>query len=153
MEESQLNQPQFNQQEKTRTQEMAEALQLTRVRIREQLSRTSNERYRLLLNTELQQIDSELAELKGAPELAAANPQESTTEMPPAGAIRELWNYQNLVNRVVDAFGDEIKASRWLSLPNSELNGETPLQTAQRSGYDTQALEPILTRIEHGIYS
>ncbi len=40
-----------------------QALQMTRARIREQLSRTSNERYTLLLNTELQQIDSELAKL------------------------------------------------------------------------------------------
>jgi hypothetical protein len=40
-----------------------QALQLTRARIREQLSRTSNERYTLLLNTELQQIEGELAKL------------------------------------------------------------------------------------------
>jgi hypothetical protein len=40
-----------------------QALTLTRARIREQLSRTSNERYTLLLNTELQQIDGELAKL------------------------------------------------------------------------------------------
>ncbi len=40
-----------------------QALQLTRARIREQLSRTSNERYTLLLNSELQQIDGELAKL------------------------------------------------------------------------------------------
>ena len=40
-----------------------QALQLTRARIREQLSRTSNERYTLLLNTELQQIESDLAKL------------------------------------------------------------------------------------------
>ena len=40
-----------------------QALTLTRARIREQLSRTSNERYTLLLNTELQQIDSELTKL------------------------------------------------------------------------------------------
>lgn len=40
-----------------------QALTMTRARIREQLSRTSNERYTLLLNTELQQIDGELAKL------------------------------------------------------------------------------------------
>ena len=40
-----------------------QALKMTRARIREQLSRTSNERYTLLLNTELQQIDDELAKL------------------------------------------------------------------------------------------
>ena len=40
-----------------------QALQMTRARVREQLSRTSNERYTMLLNTELQQIESELAKL------------------------------------------------------------------------------------------
>lgn len=40
-----------------------QALKLTRARIREQLSRTSNERYTQLLNTELQQIDGELTKL------------------------------------------------------------------------------------------
>jgi hypothetical protein len=71
---------QIDQQEQIRAQEIADtkerqgrlkaeearkvqALQLTRARIREQLARTSNERYTLLLNTELQQIDGELSKL------------------------------------------------------------------------------------------
>ncbi len=40
-----------------------QALKLTRARICEQLARTSNERYTQLLNTELNQIDGELAKL------------------------------------------------------------------------------------------
>ena len=40
-----------------------QALQMARARVREQLSRTSNERYTMLLNSELQQIESELAKL------------------------------------------------------------------------------------------
>lgn len=40
-----------------------QALKMTRARIREQLSRTSNERYTVLLNTELQQIESDLEKL------------------------------------------------------------------------------------------
>ena len=40
-----------------------QALKLNRARICEQLQRTSNERYTTLLNTELQQIDGELAKL------------------------------------------------------------------------------------------
>jgi len=44
-------------------QRKVQALKLTRARICEQLARTSNERYTLLLNTELQQIDGELAKL------------------------------------------------------------------------------------------
>lgn len=63
----------------------------------------------------------------------------------------EMTRYRALVSRVVEAFGDEIKASRWLSLPNRDLDGRTPLQAVQANGYDIQVLEPILTRIEHGI--
>jgi hypothetical protein len=62
-----------------------------------------------------------------------------------------MASYRALVARVVDAFGDEIKASFWLSLPNKDLNGETPLQAARESDYDPQVLEPILIRIEHGV--
>lgn len=40
-----------------------QALKLNRARICEQLSRTNNERYTTMLNTELQQIDGELAKL------------------------------------------------------------------------------------------
>ena len=75
-----VEEQQIDQQEQIRTQEVVDekerlgrlkaeqsrqvqALMLTRARIREQLSRTSNERYTLLLNTELQQIDGELAKL------------------------------------------------------------------------------------------
>ena len=71
---------QVSQQEQIRTQEIVDekerlgrlkaeelrqiqALKLTRARICEQIARTSNERYTLLLNSELQQIDGELAKL------------------------------------------------------------------------------------------
>jgi len=71
---------QIDQQEQIRSQEVVDererlgrlkaevarkvqSLQLTRARIREQLSRTCNERYTLLLNAELQEIDGELAKL------------------------------------------------------------------------------------------
>jgi uncharacterized protein (DUF2384 family) len=63
----------------------------------------------------------------------------------------EMVRYRALVSRAVDAFGDEIKASRWLSMPNQDLSGQTPLQAVQTSGYDMQVLEPIFTRIEHGV--
>jgi uncharacterized protein (DUF2384 family) len=65
--------------------------------------------------------------------------------------MREMMRYKALVARTVDAFGDEIKASRWLSLPNRDFDGQTPLQVAQKNGYDLQAIEPILIRIEHGV--
>jgi uncharacterized protein (DUF2384 family) len=62
-----------------------------------------------------------------------------------------MSRYRALVSRTVDAFGDEIKASRWLSSPNRDLGGQTPIQAVQSSGYNMLVLEPILTRIEHGI--
>jgi uncharacterized protein (DUF2384 family) len=65
-------------------------------------------------------------------------------------AVR-MANYQKLIARAIDVFGDEIKASRWLSLPNADLGGKVPLQVAEISGYDSAVLEPIFTRIEHGI--
>jgi uncharacterized protein (DUF2384 family) len=67
------------------------------------------------------------------------------------GRTLEMAHYRELVARTVDVFGDEIKASRWLSMPNRDLNGQTPLQVAQKSGYELQAIEPILIRIEHGV--
>ncbi len=72
--------------------------------------------------------------------------------VPPADPARDLANYTRLVARVIDVFGDEEKASRWLSLPNADLGGETPLQSAQKDGYLGKSVEPILIRIEHGIY-
>jgi uncharacterized protein (DUF2384 family) len=67
------------------------------------------------------------------------------------GPEREMVCYRALVSRAVEAFGDEIKASRWLSIPNKDLEGQTPLQAVQKSGYDMQVLEPILARVEHGV--
>lgn len=76
-------------------------------------------------------------------------PQNSSADAPETA--EDFLRYRALVSRAVDAFGDEIKASRWLSSPNPDLNGQTPLQAVQGSGYDVHVLEPILTRIEHGI--
>jgi hypothetical protein len=82
----------------------------------------------------------------------------ATSQVPSAASLQvlaesasEMRNYRNLVMRTIDVFGDEIKASRWLSLPNADLDGETPLKAAQKHGYDPQVLEPIFTRIEHGV--
>ncbi len=48
---------------KAEVQRKVQALTMTRARICEQLTRTSNKRYTLLVNTELQQIEGELAKL------------------------------------------------------------------------------------------
>jgi uncharacterized protein (DUF2384 family) len=73
--------------------------------------------------------------------------------MPPASpeSVQDMTRYRALIARAVDVFGDEIKASKWLSLPNRDLAGKTPLQVAQSNGYDPEVLEPIFIRIEHGV--
>jgi antitoxin Xre/MbcA/ParS-like protein len=89
--------------------------------------------------------------------LRASLSGEKSSVSPPKNAadpfLIQLAKYEQLVARAVDVFGDEIKASKWLSLPNAELNGDTPLQVAERHHYDGQVLEPIFIRIEHGIYT
>ncbi|MGO9638736.1 MAG: antitoxin Xre/MbcA/ParS toxin-binding domain-containing protein [Terracidiphilus sp.] len=69
-----------------------------------------------------------------------------------AGPARRMKRYRILVARVVDVFGDELKASRWLSLPNRELDGQIPIQVAEKDGYSLKSIEPLLIRIEHGVY-
>ena len=81
------------------------------------------------------------------PSLVALNDDDSI-----ARSALELKHYRALVERVVDVFGDEVKASRWLSMPSPDFNGHTPLQIAQKSGYSLRMLEPVLIRIEHGVY-
>jgi len=61
-------------------------------------------------------------------------------------------NYSKLVDRVVDVFGDEIAASKWLSTPNADFDQKSPLQVARDDAYQTTSLEPVLIKIEHGVY-
>lgn len=81
----------------------------------------------------------------------SSKPRESGIGPEASASAQDIARYQALVSRTVDAFGDEIKASRWLSLPNRDLGGQTPLQVAQANGYDMQMLDAILTRMEHGV--
>jgi uncharacterized protein (DUF2384 family) len=78
--------------------------------------------------------------------------QDKTASQLAVDLAQEFANYRRLVERVGDVFGDATKASLWLSMPNADLGGETPLQRAEKDGYSGQSLEPILVRIEHGIY-
>ncbi len=74
---------------------------------------------------------------------------ESSTE-------KKYSNYRALVDRAIDVFGSELKASRWLSMPSVDLNGKVPLEIAFSCEYDKAKMakffEPIFVRIEHGIY-
>lgn len=65
-------------------------------------------------------------------------------------------DYKRLVDRAVEVFGDDLIASRWLSMPSVDLEGKVPLQVAQAVEYEfgkmEEIFEPIFMRIEHGIY-
>ncbi len=69
----------------------------------------------------------------------------------------EYGSYRQFVERTIDVFGDELKASLWLSKPSPDLEGKVPLQIAELVQYAEAELdrifEPIFIRIEHGIYS
>jgi uncharacterized protein (DUF2384 family) len=91
--------------------------------------------------------------MASSPEFRAKRkpPESISTGAPATEPELKLLRYRGLVSRAVEAFGDEAKASRWLSLPNRDLDGQTPIQAVQATGYDMRVLEPIFTRIEHGI--
>ena len=69
----------------------------------------------------------------------------------------EFKSYRDLIDRALEVFGDELKASRWLSMPSVDLDGKVPLQVAQSVHYAASELqrifEPVFVRIEHGIYT
>ncbi len=72
-------------------------------------------------------------------------------------AAREhLKSYRALVARTIDVFGDQIKASLWLSSPSPDFGGKAPLQIAQMVDYSPAEIdrlfEPVFVRIEEGIY-
>lgn len=83
--------------------------------------------------------------------LQTARATETDQTLTTARALNSFANYERLITRVSDAFGSEVRASWWLSTPNAELNGESPLQAAMKDGYDLRTLEPMLVRIEHGV--
>jgi putative toxin-antitoxin system antitoxin component (TIGR02293 family) len=56
------------------------------------------------------------------------------------------------VAHAVAVFGDEQKASHWLETPLPLLGDRSPVEVLSGVG-DIQAIETILTRIEHNIPS
>jgi uncharacterized protein (DUF2384 family) len=67
-----------------------------------------------------------------------------------------LRDYRALVERTVDVFGSEIKASLWLSTPSPDFGGKAPIQAAEEVEFSPGAIEdifePVFVRIEEGIY-
>jgi putative toxin-antitoxin system antitoxin component (TIGR02293 family) len=63
-----------------------------------------------------------------------------------------LARLARLLVRAEAALGDPEKAHRWLSRPNRALGGQRPL-TLLDSDAGALAVERVLGRIEHGVYS
>lgn len=57
-----------------------------------------------------------------------------------------------VIAHAVGVFGDEHKATHWLSTPLPILQGHTPTEVLQMAG-GIARIETILTRIEHNISS
>ena len=63
-----------------------------------------------------------------------------------------LARLARLLVRAEEALGDADRARRWLSQPNRALGGQRPL-TLLDSDAGSSAVERVLGRIEHGVYS
>lgn len=57
-----------------------------------------------------------------------------------------------VIGRAEDAIGEREKARRWLRKPNRALGGRRPLDLLD-SDVGARAVERVLGRIEHGVYS
>jgi putative toxin-antitoxin system antitoxin component (TIGR02293 family) len=60
--------------------------------------------------------------------------------------------YNKVVNRAVDVFGSELKATHWLSRQNPDFDGKSPLEVLTDSGFNPTPILDTLGKIEHGIY-
>jgi len=63
-----------------------------------------------------------------------------------------LARLARIVVRAEDALGDEVRARRWLTAENRALGGVPPLSLLD-SDLGVLAVEQVLGRIEHGVYS
>ena len=70
----------------------------------------------------------------------------------PAGGFVGLDRVIPIVAHAVAVFGDEQKASRWLKTPLPVLGDRSPAEILS-GGRDIEAIDVILTRIEHNIPS
>ena len=67
-------------------------------------------------------------------------------------AVIDIGRVVPIVAHAVVVFGDEQKASHWLATPLALLGNLSPVQILARGG-DGDAIDQILTRIEHNIPS
>ena len=69
-----------------------------------------------------------------------------------AGESDRLARFARILVRAEEALGEREKALKWMSRPNRALEGKRPL-VLLNSDAGTLAVERILGRIEHGIFS
>ncbi len=67
-------------------------------------------------------------------------------------AEQQYSAYNIVVNRAVDVFGSESKATHWLSRQNPDFDGKSPLDALVASGFDPNPILDTLGKIEHGVY-
>ncbi len=60
--------------------------------------------------------------------------------------------YKTVVERAVDVFGNELKATRWLSRSSSDFDEKSPLEALADSSFDSTPILNVLGKIEHGVY-
>ena len=53
----------------------------------------------------------------------------------------------------LDTFGSEERAARWMHVPLSELQGDTPEAALSANPPRADEVEAILGRIDYGVYS
>ena len=68
------------------------------------------------------------------------------------GESDRLARVVRVIARAEEALGDRDKANRWLRKANRALEGNRPLDLLD-SGAGARAVERVLGRIEHGVYS
>lgn len=71
---------------------------------------------------------------------------------PAPGAVLHIDRLVPLVAHAVAVFGDEKKASHWLTTPLPLLENRSPAQVLEADG-DFDRIDRILTRIEYNIPS
>jgi len=69
-----------------------------------------------------------------------------------AGESDRLARFARILVRAEEALGEKEKALRWISRPNRALGGKRPL-TLLDSDAGSLAVERVLGRIEHGVFS
>ena len=76
----------------------------------------------------------------------------ATPSVPTGNAVVDIERIVPIVAHAVAVFGDQKKASHWLATPLALPGNLSPAQVLAR-GTDGEAIDQILTRIEHNIPS